>query len=65
MNAMTEDEQRELQRLALLHLLHEAVNAGPFDWGKDLPTLAGRLMESGAVTVNAASVLGALVGASL
>jgi hypothetical protein len=58
---MSEEDQRELQRLALLHLLSEAVSAGPFDWGKDLPTLAGRLMDTGYVAVDAARVLRDLV----
>lgn len=54
---MTDDEQREAQRLALLHLLDEAVNAPPDGWGRDLPTLAGRLMDTGAVTVDVVKVL--------
>jgi hypothetical protein len=52
---MTEEDQREVQRLALLHLLRQAI-AGPDDWGQDLPTLAGRLMDSGAITVDAVRV---------
>lgn len=59
---MTGEEQQEAQRLALLHLLREAVDAGPFDWGQDLPTLAGRLMKTGAVTVNVTHVMRELVG---
>lgn len=57
---MTEEDQREVQRLALLHLLRQAV-AGPGDWGKDLPTLAGRLMDSGAITVDAVRVFSEIV----
>lgn len=53
---MTPDDQREAQRLALLHLLYQAVNA-PDGYGKDLPTLAGRLMASGAVTVDVPRVM--------
>jgi hypothetical protein len=62
---MTDDDQRELQRLALLHLLIQAVNAGPLDWGKDLPTLADRLMKTGAVTVDAVRVVRDLVKVGL
>lgn len=57
---MTEEDQREVQRLALLHLLRQAI-AGPGDWGKDLPTLAGRLMDSGAITVDAVRVFSEIV----
>lgn len=57
---MTPDEQQEAQRLALLHLLNEAVDA-PDDWWKDLPTLASRLMKTGLVTVDAVAVLRDLV----
>lgn len=57
---MTEEDQREVQRLALLHLLRQAI-AGPGDWGSDLPTLAGRLMNSGAITVDTPRVFRELV----
>lgn len=57
---MTEDEQCEVQRLALLHLLNvECVKAD--EWWKDLPTLADRLMKTGAVTVDAVKVMRGLV----
>jgi hypothetical protein len=57
---VTDEQQREAQRLALLHLLRQAI-AGPGDWGSDLPTLAGRLMNSGAVTVDVVRVFRELV----
>lgn len=53
---MTDEQQREAQRLALLHLLKRQT-AKADEWWKDLPTLAGRLMDSGAVTVDVARVL--------
>lgn len=53
---MTPEEQREAQRLALLHLLKQATR-GPDDWWRDLPTLAGRLMNTDAVTVDVCRVM--------
>jgi hypothetical protein len=57
---VTGEQQREAQRLALLYLLKQET-AKADEWWKDLPTLAGRLMDSGAVTVNVVDVLMDLV----
>jgi hypothetical protein len=53
---VTDEQQREAQRLALLHLLKQET-AKADEWWKDLPTLAGRLMDSGAVAVDVVRVL--------
>jgi hypothetical protein len=52
------DDEREAQRVILLALLHRTVVD---DWSRDLPTLAGRLMGSGLITVDVVKGIHGLV----